>query len=145
MINLNAILNSKILSNGSEDMVQSGKRAFLRGFVSLKTLKSPLNKTILMVKDDRYNNLYKVTVDLWQNQHDFKSTCTCSYNLTPICRHKIAAFLFLQQLVDNGELTIEVKENNTLSTQVNLDSFKLLHLKKFISTQNYEKANELLE
>lgn len=139
----NSFLTRDIYNNGAEEVIQAGRRAFQRGLVTIKSI-DPVNfNLVFLVKDERYNNFYLVKIHLFQSQFDYQINCTCSFNLRPICRHKVSALLFTQSLIDEKKINFNFTDYNTENTIIKFDIFRLPVLKKNAFPEIFNLAQKI--
>ena len=134
-----------IYNNGTEEVIHSGKKAFLKGFIEIAHY-NELNNTIhFKVKDERYFTNYIVKINKFSNHQEIDIRCTCTYNITSICRHKATALFYLHNILEKNELKILYQDYDTLHTNINIDSLTLHLIKQYCTPKIFYQAEEILK
>ncbi|MCX8480370.1 MAG: helicase SNF2, partial [Sediminibacterium sp.] len=71
--------------------------------------------------------------------------CTCTYNITSICRHKATALFYLHNLLEKNELKIKYSEHDTMHTNINIEELNLNLIKQYCSPKTFYLAEEILK
>ncbi|MES2649873.1 MAG: DEAD/DEAH box helicase [Bacteroidota bacterium] len=133
-----------IYNNASDEVIRRGKKIHHAGNIEVID-HNPLMQTIsYRVKDDMYNTWYKIKIDNYNDPRGMVMRCTCPYNITEVCRHKVAALLNLQDKSDNGSLEGREVRYNQRHTQVKIKLIDLKMIRMLAGNENYEQALELL-
>ena len=134
-----------IYSNGTEENIISGKKAFLKGYIEIVHYNELNNAIHFKVKDERYYTYYIVKINKYNNQQDMDIRCTCTYNITSICRHKATALFYLHNLLEKNELKIKYSEHDTMHTNINIEELNLNLIKQYCSPKTFYLAEEILK
>ena len=114
-----------IYNNASDEVIRRGKKIHHAGNIEVID-HNPLMQTIsYRVKDDMYNTWYKVRIENYNDPRGMIMRCTCPYNITEVCRHKVSALLNLQDKADNGSLEGREIRYNQRHTQVKIRTIDL--------------------
>jgi non-specific serine/threonine protein kinase len=101
----------KFIFNHANDMVLSkGKRILAQKGVSKKQIDTISQYAQLWVKSEQYKLSYKVNIYNFLDEDKINLRCQCPYDMGDICKHEVAALLYLQE-----ELT---KENTVKNLQL---------------------------
>lgn len=93
-----------IYNHGSEEMIRRGKRIYSSGGASLMDNDPFIEQARFRVRNDQYQNFYTVVVQKYNTPGEMSVRCQCPYNLSELCRHKVAALFQLQDLAQSGIL-----------------------------------------
>lgn len=137
-------LVKRIYNNGSDEVVRRGKKIHASGALDLLEYDELVGNIVFRVKDDGYNSYYKVYINQFRNEKTLTLRCSCPYNLTEICRHKAAALLHLQDLLDRNMLKGDEASYNQKHTIVKMKQLDLKVMKMLSSQQAFEDAEEFL-
>lgn len=134
-----------IYNTGTEEVIRRGKKIYANRNVELVSHDDLLSSVSFRVKDDIYNTYYKVYVQRYDDAHQMHVRCTCSYNLSDICRHETAALLQLQDLIEKNLIgnfgPVKYDQKHTVAKMKNID---LKTIRMIAGMENYETAEELL-
>src|ERR1700712_180700 len=133
-----------IYNNATDEVIRRGKKIHAMGFVEMMDHNALINSISFRVKDDMYNLWYKVYIQHYSDPKGMELRCTCPYNLSEVCRHKAAALLQLQDMVDRNMLQGQEINYNQKHTQVKIKTIDLKMIKMLGGQTNYEEAEELL-
>ena len=86
---------------------------------------------------------YTVTVKLNENGDIIYSNCDCPYDYGPICKHEVAVYYKLRELLENSQNKIQIKINKT-SKQNNKTKTKKLSFEEILQTLNKEQLKEII-
>lgn len=104
-----------------------------------------LNNATFRVKDDAYHTFYKVSILKYDDPRQMHLRCTCSYNLSEICRHEAASLLQLQDMLDkhilNNGTTATYNQAHTIAKIKFID---LRMVRMFSGIENYTAAESIL-
>jgi non-specific serine/threonine protein kinase len=93
-----------IYNHGTEEMIRRGKRIYSSGGASLIDNDPFIEQARFRVRNDQYQNFYTVVVQKYGSPADLSVRCQCPYNMSELCRHKVAALFQLQDLAQSGIL-----------------------------------------
>lgn len=133
-----------IYNNATDEVIRRGKKIHAMGFVEMMDHNALINSISFRVKDDMYNLWYKVYIQHYSDPKGMELRCTCPYNLSEVCRHKAAALLQLQDMVDRNMLQGQEINYNQKHTQIKIKHIDLKMIKMLGGQTNYEDAEELL-
>lgn len=137
-------LVKRIYNNGSDEVVRRGKKIHASGAMDLLEYDELVGNIVFRVKDDGYHTYYKVYINQFRSDKTLTLRCSCPYNLTEICRHKAAALLHLQDLLDRNMLKGDETSYNQKHTVVKMKQLDLKVMKMMSSQQAFEEAEEFL-
>lgn len=137
-------LTKYIYLNGSEEVIRRGKKIFLNGFVELVSHNELPGSASFRTRDDSYSIYYKVHVGHFNNPDALAVRCSCPYNLGNICRHEVAALMYLQEMLDKNLLEHKEAAYNQEHTQIGIKDFELRLIKRNCSATTFEKAENHL-
>lgn len=133
-----------IYNNATDEVIRRGKKIHALGFVEMMDHNALINSISFRVKDDMYNIWYKVFIQHYSDPKGMELRCTCPYNLSDVCRHKAAALLQLQDMVDRNALEGQEINYNQKHTQIKIKGIDLKMIKMLGGQTNYEDAEQLL-
>jgi non-specific serine/threonine protein kinase len=137
-------LVKRIYNNGSDEVVRRGKKIHASGAIDLLEYDELVGNIVFRVKDDGYHTYYKVYINQFRSDKTLSLRCSCPYNLTEVCRHKAAALLHLQDLLDRNMLKGDETSYNQKHTVVKMKQLDLKMLKMMSSQQAFDEAEEFL-
>ncbi|HRP90632.1 MAG TPA: DEAD/DEAH box helicase [Edaphocola sp.] len=122
-----------VYHNATEEVIRRGKKIF--GTSGVQMLENdPLTEQVsFRVKNDIYNNHYKVTVNNYLQPGKLSTRCQCPYNMGPVCRHQAAALFQLNDLVQSGFFDHAHVDYNQEHTTVRMRQISKSFLKLFSS------------
>lgn len=131
-----------IYNHGTEEMIRRGKRIYSGGGASLLD-NDPFTETArLRVRNDQYQNFYTVTVQKYNSPAELSVRCQCPYNLSELCRHKVAALFQLQDLSQSGILRGEELRYEQSHTTLRLRTVSEAMLRVFSTPDIIDKARD---
>ncbi|TAE17816.1 MAG: helicase SNF2 [Bacteroidetes bacterium] len=133
-----------VYNNGSEDVIRRGKKIYHAHQVELLDFNDLLGSVQLRVKDDSYSLYYKVVISQLKDAKEMQVRCSCPYNMGEVCRHKAAALLYVQELVDTGKLGSSKTGYNQQHTVVKIKQLELRSIKPLCSTDSFQEASEFV-
>jgi hypothetical protein len=133
-----------VYNNATDEVIRRGKKIHSLGTVELMEHNELMSNIGFRIKDDMYNSWYKVKIDNYTTPGGMLLRCTCPYNLTSVCRHKVASLLQLQDMADRGMLNGEHIQYNQQHTQVKIKTIDPKLLKMLCGTKIYEEADNIL-
>ncbi len=131
-----------IYNHGSEEMIRRGKRIYSSGGASLVDNDPFIEQARFRVRNDQYQNFYTVVVQKYNNPKEISVRCQCPYNLSELCRHKVAALFQLQDLAQSGILSGEGLHYNQQHTILRLRTVSEPMLRVFSKPEIMEDARE---
>lgn len=137
-------LVKRIYINGSDEVVRRGKKIHSSGAIDLIEYDELVGNIVFRVKDDSYYTYYKVYINLFRSEKTLTLRCSCPYNLTEICRHKAAALLHLQDLLDRNMLKGDETSYNQKHTVVKMKQLDLKVMRMMSSVTAFDEAEEFL-
>jgi len=133
-----------IYNNGSEDVIKRGKKIHATGQVEMIEHDDLMGAISFRVKDDAYSTFYRVNITKFKDPKGLTLKCTCPYNATDICRHKVASLFQLQELLDRNMLGDKEFQYSQQHTIVKMKVLDLKMIKLLCSQENYQEAEEFL-
>jgi len=134
-----------IYSYGTEEVIRRGKKIFALKNIELVKFDPLLGSIHCRVKDDGYSTYYKVTIENFKSPSTLSLRCGCPYNLSEVCRHKAAALLFVQDLLDKNLLDYKQTSYVTTHTQLRTKNLDLKMIRMLCSKVIFEKAETTLK
>ncbi len=131
-----------IYNHGSEEMIRRGKRIYSSGGASLMDNDPFIEQARFRVRNDQYQNFYTVVVQKYNNPKELSVRCQCPYNLSELCRHKVAALFQLQDLAQSGILGGEGIHYDQKHTMLRLRSVSEAMLRVFSTPDIMERARD---
>ncbi len=113
-----------VYTHGTDEVIRRGKKIHSINFVELVEYDDLFGSAVFRVKDDTYATFYKVYIQKFKEPQSLSLRCTCPYNLGDICRHETAALIYLQELIDKGQLKsddIQYDQRHTVAKMKTLD------------------------
>ena len=86
---------------------------------------------------------YTVTVKLNENGDIIYSNCDCPYDYGPTCKHEVAVYYKLIELLENSKNKIQIKINKT-SKQNNKTKTKKLSFEEILQTLSKEQLKDII-
>lgn len=133
-------LTKHIYLNGSEEVIRRGKKIFLNGFVELISHKELPGSASIRTRDDSNSIYYKVHVSHFNNPDALSLRCSCPYNLGNLCRHEVAALMYLQEMLDKNLVDHKEAAYNQEHTQISVKDFDTRLVKRNSSATSFDKA-----
>ena len=134
-----------IYSYGTEEVIRRGKKIFALKNIELAKFDPLLGSIHCRVKDDGYSTYYKVTIENFKSASTLSLRCGCPYNLSEVCRHKAAALLYVQDLLDKNLLDYKQTSYVTKHTQLRTKNLDLKMIRMLCSKAIFEKAETTLK
>jgi non-specific serine/threonine protein kinase len=136
---------SKYINNHATDDVKSrGKKIYIAGGTELIENDEMNSRLVFRVKDDRSPVNYGVTINNYAQESRLMLQCKCTYNLSNICPHEVAALLRLQDLFDRNALGSIVIEYDQRHTEIRMKTIDLKTIRLLTSPDLFEQADLLL-
>lgn len=132
-----------IYNNSSDEVIRRGKKIFLSQGVKLIKKDELTQQLFFRVRNDQYYNQYNVTISKYHDEHSISTRCQCPYNMGEVCRHEAAALFYLNDLVQNQQLSdapAHFEQSHTVIRMLNID-LKILRL--FTSFHFFEEAEKI--
>ncbi len=133
-------LTKHIYLNGSEEVIRRGKKIFLNGFVELISHKELPGSASIRTRDDSNSIYYKVHVGQFNNPDTLTLRCSCPYNLGNLCRHEVAALMYLQEMLDKNLVDHKEAAYDQEHTQITVKDFDARLIKRNSSATSFDKA-----
>ena len=133
-----------IYNNASEEVIRRGRKIHTMGNIDILDHNPVLESITLRMKDDLYQNWYKVKVERYNHPHSINMRCSCPYNLTQVCRHKAAALLHLQEMNEQGLLNARSIQYNQKHTLVRIRQIDLKAIRILAGNELFEEAENIL-
>jgi superfamily II DNA or RNA helicase len=137
-------LLKRMYNGGTDEVIKRGKKIFATSTIDLLEYDELMANVVFRVKDDTYSTYYKVYINQFRNEKAFTVKCSCPYNLSEICRHKAAALLNLQDLLDKNQLSSEGVNYQQIHTIVKMKQLDLKAIRMFASFDAFADAEEFL-
>lgn len=131
-----------IYNHGTEEMIRRGKRIYSSGGASLLDNDPFIEQARFRVRNDQYQNFYTVVVQKYNNPQELSVRCQCPYNLSEMCRHKVAALFQLQDLAQSGILGGEGVRYDQAHTLLRLRTVSEAMLRVFSLPEIIDRARE---
>ena len=131
-----------IYNHGSDEMIRRGKRIYSSGGASLVDNDPFIEQARFRVRNDQYQNFYTVVVQKYNNPKELSVRCQCPYNLSELCRHKVAALFQLQDLAQSGILGGEGVHYDQKHTMLRLRTVSEAMLRVFSTPDIMESARD---
>jgi superfamily II DNA or RNA helicase len=138
------LLLKNVYNNGTDEVIRRGKKINSLKYVELVEHDELATSVVLRVRDDSYPTWYKVHIDQYKSEKGFAIRCTCAYNLSDLCRHRVAALLQLQELLDRNILSSLNASYNQKHTQIKMKHIDLKTIKMLCSGHSLEEAEAFL-
>jgi hypothetical protein len=134
-----------IYHNATDEVIRRGKRIFHTSGVQMLENDTLIEQVTFRVRNDVYNNYYKVIVQNYSDGNKLQVRCQCPYNMGTVCRHEAAALFQLNDLLQSGYF-----ENVNLSydqehTTIRMRQITAHFIKLFSSKEIFEKAEDWVE
>ena len=133
-----------VYNNGTDEVIRRGKKIHAMGFVELVEHDQLMSSVVFRVKDDSYSTFYKVYIQKYTDARTISIRCACPYNLGDICRHKAAALLRLQEMMDKNMLGNTTMQYNQRHTVAKMKHIELKMIKLLSSPGIYTEAENIL-
>ena len=122
-----------VYHNATEEVIRRGKKIFHTSGVQLLENDPLTEQVAFRVRNDVYNNYYKVTVQNYLQSAKLSMRCQCPYNMGPVCRHQAAALFQLNDLLQSGFFEHAHIDYNHKHTTVRMRQITINFLKLFSS------------
>ncbi len=133
-----------IYNNGTDEVIRRGKKIHISGHVELVEFDELVGNVVFRVKDDSYTTYYKVHISKFKDINAMTLRCSCPYNLSDVCRHKAAALMALQDLLDRNMLQLEDLQYDQRHTVVKMKTIDLKTIRMLTSPESLTEAEEFL-
>ncbi len=133
-----------LYNNGTDDAIRRGKKILARQHVELLEHDEFMAAIGYRVKDDNYNIYYKVKISRYADEKLLALHCTCPDDDENLCRHKAAALLRLQEMVDKNLLVSTAIQHNQLHTVAKIKQIDIKALRMLSSQMIYQEAEDIL-
>jgi hypothetical protein len=138
------LLLKYVYNNGTDEVIRRGKKINSLKYVELVEHDELATSVVLRVRDDSYPTWYKVHIDQYKNEKSIAVRCSCAYNLNDLCRHRVAALLQLQELLDRNILSSLNASYNQKHTQIRMKHIDLKTIKMLCSGHSLEESENFL-
>ena len=133
-----------IYNYGTEEVVRRGKKIFLTGGVQLMQADTLIKQAEFKVRNDVYQNTYRVLINKYNDPRSMSVRCQCPYNMGEICRHEVAALFQLNDLLntqglEHGEICYNQKHTVVRMRQIDPTQIKL-----YSSENIFRKAEAII-
>ena len=91
-----------VYHNATDEVIRRGKKIFHTSGVQILENDPLVEQVAFRVRNDIYNNHYKVTIANYLQPGKLSMRCQCPYNMGPVCRHQAAALFQLNDLLQSG-------------------------------------------
>lgn len=91
-----------VYHNATDEVIRRGKKIFHTSGVQMLENDPLTEQVAFRVRNDVYNNYYKVTIQYYLQANKISMRCQCPYNMGPVCRHQAAALFQLNDLLQSG-------------------------------------------
>ena len=122
-----------IYHNATEEVIRRGKKIFHTSGVQLMENDPLTEQVTFRVRNDVYNNHYKVTVQKYLHPDQISLRCQCPYNMGTVCRHEAASLFQLNDLLQSGFFDHAHIDYDQSHTTVRMRQITLNFLKLFSS------------
>jgi len=130
-----------IYNHASDEVIRRGKKIFHNAGVQLLDHDALTEYIAFRVRNDNYNNHYKVTIHHYLHPKELSLRCQCPYNMGSMCRHETAALFQLNDLLHTGFFNDTQITYNQQHTTVRMRQISEHYLRLF-SSQNIMKQAE---
>lgn len=131
-----------VYNHASDEVIRRGKKIFNHAGVQLLE-HDPLTEFITFrVRNDNYNNHYKVTVQKYIHTKELSLRCQCPYNMGSVCRHEAAALFQLNDLLQTGFFQGAELDYQQQHTTVRMRQISEHFLRLFSSLDIMKRAEE---
>lgn len=122
-----------IYHNATDEVIRRGKKIFHTSGVQMLENDPLTEQVAFRVRNDVYNNFYKVTISNYLQPGKLSMRCQCPYNMGPVCRHQAAALFQLNDLLQSGFFEHAHIDYNQEHTTVRMRQITANFLKLFSS------------
>ncbi len=133
-----------VYNNGTDEVIRRGKKINSLKYVELVEHDELASGAVFRVRDDSYSTWYKVHINQYKDEKQLAVRCSCAHNQNDICRHRAAALLQLQELLDRNILSSLNTTYNQKHTQVKMKFIDLKTIKMLCDTAALEDAENFL-
>lgn len=91
-----------VYHNATDEVIRRGKKIFHTSGVQMLENDPLTEQVAFRVRNDVYNNYYKVSIQHYLESGKLSMRCQCPYNMGPVCRHQAAALFQLNDLLQSG-------------------------------------------
>lgn len=133
-----------IINHASDEVINRGKRINASSSTELVEHDEWSSKLVFRIKDDRGALFYRVTINNYAHESRMALQCTCTYNLSDICAHEVAALMRLQDLIDRNALGSHVIQYDQRYTEIRMKHIDLKTIRLLTSPALFEQADLLL-
>jgi len=131
-----------VYHNATDEVIRRGKRIFHTSGVQMLENDTLIEQVVFRVRNDVYNNYYKVTVQNYLEDKALSLRCQCPYNMGTVCRHEAAALFQLNDLLQSGFFDNAKIEYDQKHTTVRMRQITTHFIKLFSTGSIFEKAEE---
>ncbi|HTO14310.1 MAG TPA: SNF2-related protein [Edaphocola sp.] len=131
-----------IYHNATEEVIRRGKKIFNTSGVQMLENDPLTEQVAFRVKNDIYNNHYKVSINDYLKPGKLTTRCQCPYNMGPVCRHQAAALFQLNDLIQSGFFDHAHVDYNQEHTTVRMRQISKSFLKLFSSEAIYSVGED---
>ncbi len=131
-----------VYNNATDEVIRRGKRIFHTSGVQMLENDPLVEQVSFRVRNDVYNNYYKVTVQNYLNPKNISLRCQCPYNMGSVCRHEAAALFQLNDLLQSGYFENIKMVYDQKHTTIRMRQITTHFLKLFSSAAVFEQAEE---
>ncbi len=131
-----------IYNHASDEVIRRGKKIFHNAGVQLLDHDALTEYIAFRVRNDNYNNHYKVTVHQYLHTKEISLRCQCPYNMGSMCRHEAAALFQLNDLLHTGFFNDTNIAYNQQHTTIRMRQISEHYLRLFSSLDIMKQAEE---
>lgn len=122
-----------VYHNATDEVIRRGKKIFHTSGVQMLENDPLTEQVAFRVRNDVYNNYYKVNIQNYLQPGKLSMRCQCPYNMGPVCRHQAAALFQLNDLLQSGFFDHAHVDYNQTHTTVRMRQISSNFLKLFSS------------
>ncbi|MCB0855998.1 MAG: SWIM zinc finger family protein, partial [Bacteroidetes bacterium] len=108
-MNLSGKVRTILQLNSNATPYKKGLRIYQKGLVELEDLELGMCQARFLVESESHYNAYEVEIYNFDEPISFSSSCTCPYDIEPVCKHAFAALQALVEELEYIELTQQVR------------------------------------
>ncbi len=131
-----------VYNHATDEVIRRGKKIFNSAGVQLMEHDALTEYITFRVKNDNYNNHYKVTIQKYIHTKELSVRCQCPYNMGSVCRHEAAALFQLNDLIQTGFFNDADIVYNQQHTTVRMRQISEHYLRLFSSQDIIKQAEQ---
>jgi len=131
-----------VYNHASDEVIRRGKKIFHNAGVQLLDHDALTEYIAFRVRNDNYNNHYKVTIHQYLHPKELSLRCQCPYNMGSMCRHETAALFQLNDLLHTGFFNDTQITYQQQHTTVRMRQISEHYLRLFSSQDIMKQAEE---